>query len=283
MIKVESETEKVLKAPYTLDKVKKMNEMKENLKRSNIHEQNKEDDVYTFKIEPGCYSEIMKKFKESVIGDEINDNSAGTDTPVGIKMKLFEVKGIEEQEGARVTTQFSWKVTDMKSLEVANIKQFLYHSTQTIMLHGGRMMGNRTTVQLCADLLRPIMTRIIADKKKEILNMRNSIHRMDLRKRTPGFKCEECEFQTNHRTSLESHMRLYHGHTWTQVKRSYSGRTKMKSKEVMFEDEPENKFVEENSIGYIGANVSVESGESTSLTPPQKKTETTRFKGDSCL
>ena len=281
--KADSVPEEVIKAPYTLDKVKKMNEMKDNLKRTNIHEQNKEDDVYTFKIKPGCYSEIMKKFKESVIGDEINDESAGTDSPVGVKMKLVEVKGIEEQEGARVTTQFSWKVTDTRTLEVAEIKQFLYHSTQTIMLHGGRMMGKKTTVQLCADLIRPIMTRIISEKKLEILRMRNGIHGMDLRKRTSGFKCEECEFQTNHRTSLESHMRLYHGHTWTQVKRSYSGKSKIKSKEVKFEDQTENKFVEENSIGYIGANVSVESVEPTKQTPPQKKTEITRLGGYACV
>ena len=110
-VKFETIPDEIIKAPYKLDKVKKMNEMKENLKRTNIYEQNKEDDVYTFKIEPGCYSEIMKKFKESVIGDEINDESAGTDSPIGVKMKLVEVKGIEEQEGARVTTQFSWKVT----------------------------------------------------------------------------------------------------------------------------------------------------------------------------
>ena len=86
--KVETINEEIMKATYTLNKVKKMNEMKDNLKRTNIHEQNKEDDVYTFKIEPGCYSEILKKFKESVVGDEINDESAGTENPVGVKMKL---------------------------------------------------------------------------------------------------------------------------------------------------------------------------------------------------
>ena len=37
------------------------------------------------------------------------------------------------------------------------------------------------------------------------------------------------------------------------------------------EEQPENKYVEENSIGYIGANVSVESVETTTQTPPQKK------------
>ena len=102
--------------------------------------------------------------------------------------------------------------------------------------------------------------------------MRNGIHGMDLRKRTQGFKCDECEFQTNHRTSLESHMRLYHGHTWTQVKRSHSGKKKMNTPETdKLKEKPENIYVEENSIGYIGANVSVESVESTKQTPPQKK------------
>ena len=123
-------------------------------------------DVYTFKIEPGCYSEISKKFKESGIGDEIYDESAGTENPIGIKMKLVQAKGLEEQEGARVTTQLYWKVTDLRSQETATIKQFLYNSTQKIMLHGGRMMGKRTTVQLCAELLRPIMMRRILEEKK---------------------------------------------------------------------------------------------------------------------
>ena len=69
-----------------MDKIKKMTEMKNNLKRTNIHEENPSKDVYTFKIEPGCYSEISKKFKESAIGDEIYDESAGTENPIGIKI-----------------------------------------------------------------------------------------------------------------------------------------------------------------------------------------------------
>ena len=75
---------------YTLDRIKKMKEMKENLKRSPIVESNPEDDIYSFKIEPGCYSEISKKLRESVVGDELNDENVATESPIGIKMKLME-------------------------------------------------------------------------------------------------------------------------------------------------------------------------------------------------
>ena len=61
IIKEEISKEVIMKLPYTMDKVKKMNEMKNNLKRTNIHEENPSKDVYTFKIEPGCYNEISKK------------------------------------------------------------------------------------------------------------------------------------------------------------------------------------------------------------------------------
>ena len=53
IIKEEIPNEVITKVPYTMDKIKKMNEMKNNLKRTNIHEDNPSKDVYTFKIEPG--------------------------------------------------------------------------------------------------------------------------------------------------------------------------------------------------------------------------------------
>ena len=140
-VKKESSKEDVKQANYTLNRVKKMKEMKKNLNRSNIQEDNPKEDMYTFKIEPGCYSEIVKKFKESGVGDEINDESAGTETPVGVKMKLVAVQGMEEEKGARVQSMLTWDVTDIRSQEKETIQQFLYHTKQTIMLQGGKHMG----------------------------------------------------------------------------------------------------------------------------------------------
>ena len=140
-IKVETNQEGVVKMYYTMNRAKKMKELKDNLKRENIHEIEVKEDIITFKIEPGCYSEISKKFKESVIGDEITDESVGTDSPVGVKMKLEETKGMEEQAGAKVNTQLSWKVTDLRSKEVMTVKLHLYHTRQTMMLQGGKRLG----------------------------------------------------------------------------------------------------------------------------------------------
>ena len=89
-----------------------------------------------------------------------------------------------------------------------------------------------TTVQLCAKLLRPIMNRVIEDKKEEIIKMRSGIHNMELRKRNQEFKCEQCEFKTEKKYKLDSHMRLYHGHSWIQVKRSHTGKKKGKTPEL---------------------------------------------------
>ena len=86
-VKVEGAEEKIVKASYTLGRTKKLKEMKENLKRNPIVESNTEEDVYSFKIEPGCYSEISKKLRESVVGDELNDDNVASENPVGIKMK----------------------------------------------------------------------------------------------------------------------------------------------------------------------------------------------------
>ena len=85
-----------IKAPYTLNRTKKLRELQDNLKRTNIVEENVQEDLYTFKIEPGCYSEIAKKMKQSTLGDEINDESVDTENPVGIKMKLTAAQGLED-------------------------------------------------------------------------------------------------------------------------------------------------------------------------------------------
>ena len=224
--KVEISEAKIIKVNYDMNKMKKLKEMKENLKRTNIQEEKAQDDLYTIRIEPGCYNEIIKKFQSSVIGDEINDESAGSEKPVGIKMKLTDIQGLEENKGARVTTQLTWKVTDLRSQEEMKIQHFLYHSKQTIMLQGGKLMGKKTTGQLCADLIRPIMNRIIVDKRAEIMSMRNSIHNMNLRQRPPVFKCDECEYNNSSEVRLKSHKNTYHGNGWTQVKRSHNGRQK---------------------------------------------------------
>lgn len=62
-IKVETNQEGVVKMHCTMNRAKKMKELKDNLKRENIHEIEVKEDIITFKIEPGCYSEISKKFK----------------------------------------------------------------------------------------------------------------------------------------------------------------------------------------------------------------------------
>ena len=56
-------------------------------------------------------------------------------------MKLEETKGMEEQAGAKVKTQLSWKVTDLRSKEIMTVKLHLYHTRQTMMLQGGKRLG----------------------------------------------------------------------------------------------------------------------------------------------
>ena len=137
-VKNESSREEVNKAKFAVKKRKKMKEMKKNLNRSNIHEKkNPKEDKYTFKIEPGFYSKVITKFKESGVRDEINDESAGTETPGGVIAKQVAVRGMEEQKGARVQSMLTWDVTDVRS-----------HTIQPIMLQGGKQIGTMTTVHL---------------------------------------------------------------------------------------------------------------------------------------
>ena len=52
--KVEISEAKIIKVNYDMNKMKKLKEMKENLKRTNIQEEKAQDDLYTIRIEPGC-------------------------------------------------------------------------------------------------------------------------------------------------------------------------------------------------------------------------------------
>ena len=115
---------------------------------------------------------------------------------------------MEEQKGARVQSMITWDVTDVRN-----------HTIQPIMLQGGKQIGIMTTVQLCTQLIGPILNLLISDKKTEITNM-------SLRRRTSEFKCEECQFRNSTNWQFEIHMTLYHGQGWMHVKRSHSGRNR---------------------------------------------------------